>query len=334
MEFVPKLEAGWALIQLAADALVQFYENEVVPFFEEIWPKIVGIFESAAELIGIIIDDVVTVAINLWNMFGETIITIVTVAWDIITGVISGALDIIWGIIDVIIGIITLDWDTFWEGIKSIVSGAWTIIQTVVSGAWTLLKGAFTLGVSIITGAWDTFWDGLKGAASTAWTTFTGWFSGIWETFKTTWSTGWENLKEAVGNIFSGLKDILKAPFNGVLGFIEDMINAGIKGLNKLVDAANKIPFVNISHISEIKLPRLALGGDVIRSGLSIVGEAGPEIVKLGKGAQVAPLGSISGGGDPFGGAGIQIGQVVFQGTPTQMLEDWKLHSKLALRGL
>ncbi|HYG58656.1 MAG TPA: hypothetical protein VD902_11420, partial [Symbiobacteriaceae bacterium] len=50
------------------------------------------------------------------------------------------------------------------------------------------------------------------------------------------------------------------------------------------------------------EIPMLAAGGHIGQSGLSIVGEAGPELLNLPRGATVAPLGAMggAGGGQPI----------------------------------
>ena len=190
------------------------------------------------------------------------------------------------------------------------------------------------MALNVLETGWNIFWTIIKGLATTGWNLFVGWIEGVWETFKTWWSESWEGLKDAVGDILGTLGDVVKWPFNQVIGMVESLINTALIGLNSMINLINKIPGISIPNIGQITLPRLALGADVIREGLAIVGESGPELIRLGRGAQVAPLGS---SGDALRAEvglepAIQIGQVIFQGTPESMLEDWKRHTKLALR--
>jgi hypothetical protein len=97
-----------------------------------------------------------------------------------------------------------------------------------------------------------------------------------------------DNAKKA----FSGLKDFLTSIANGVGGIIKGMFNSFItsfnlfiKGLNTTIDLANKVPGVDISHLS--KIDYLAQGTDNWKGGMAIVGEKGPELVSMPKGSQV-----------------------------------------------
>ncbi len=333
---VPFLEEAWEVIQIAAAAFVSWFQDDAVPFIMEAWDQVKDTFQAAWDFIVPLFKFAVDTLTLFWDTFGETIIDVISIAWNLIKDIFLGAFEIIEGIFQIFTGILTLDWDKAWEGILSILKGIWKIILAFLRTIWDLLVAGFKLSLSIISTAWDVFWTVLKGLAVRGWELFKKWFDIAWTKFKDFWSGAWEKLKEIVGAVLGGLGDVVKHPFNLVIIMIEGLINKAISGLNFLIGLANKIPGVSIPMLGVITLPRLRLGADVIKEGLALVGENGPEIVRLSKGAQVAPLGSsadASRGGFGLGPA-IQIDQVVFQGTPEQMLEDWKRHTKLALRGI
>ncbi len=333
---VPFLQQAWELILEAGAVFVSWLQDDAVPFIMEAWKEIQELFQAAWEFIVPLFEFAVNLLQLLWDVFGDTIVKVISVAWNFIKDIFVGAIRIIKGIFQVFTGILTLDWEKAWEGIKSILSGAWEIIFGIFAAAWGLIQAAFTLALDVLKTAWNVFWTILKGLATTGWNLFVGWIEGVWETFKTWWSDSWEGLKDAVGDILGTLGDVVKWPFNQVIGMVESLINTALIGLNNLISLINKIPGVSIPMLGTVTLPRLALGADVIREGLAIVGESGPELIRLGRGAQVAPLGS---SGDALRAEvglepTIQIGQVIFQGTPESMLEDWQRHTKLALRGI
>lgn len=93
-------------------------------------------------------------------------------------------------------------------------------------------------------------------------------FSGLIEfltgVFTLDWKKAWEGIKE----IFRGI-------WNTIVGVLEAAVNLIIKGINWLIDQLNKIHFeipdwvpgiggksfgINISHVNELKIPRLAQG--------------------------------------------------------------------------
>lgn len=153
--------------------------------------------------------------------------------------------------------------------------------------------------------------DFLQGVFTTDWTevfgpvlggilnTFFATFSGIWDSIKQVldgvidiirgaftgdWERVWDGVKEIFSGIFTGLEAIAEAPLNGIIGFL----NAIIDGANWCIEKLNQIPGVNLDTIGDI--PFLAKGGTVY-SGSAVVGDAGPEILTVAGGkATVTPL--------------------------------------------
>ena len=138
-------------------------------------------------------------------------------------------------------------------------------------------------------------------------------FVGAWEGF----TDGFMTALEFIGDFF-------KAIINGWISMFEGFINFIIGGVNRLINALNKIsidvpetPFnkayrfgVNIPNVPEVSLPRLAEGGIVDRATIAMIGEAGPEaVVPLDKMGKMAPTYNITvqaGVGDP-----VRIGEEV-----------------------
>lgn len=79
-----------------------------------------------------------------------------------------------------------------------------------------------------------------------------------------------------VGDVVGGA---FKAVVNGVLGFIENFINAPIRAINGLIDTINSVPGIDLGRLNEFHLPRLAKGGLATGSTLANIGEAGAEAV-------------------------------------------------------
>ncbi|MDO7786098.1 hypothetical protein [Desulforamulus aquiferis] len=70
-------------------------------------------------------------------------------------------------------------------------------------------------------------------------------------------------------------------------------INAVIDYINELIEKINKVGIVKIgiiSHVGGGKTPGLAKGGTITAPGTVLVGEEGPELLSLPRGAQVTPL--------------------------------------------
>lgn len=99
------------------------------------------------------------------------------------------------------------------------------------------------------------------------------------------WESVWNGLKETLSNIWETIKSIVKVGVN----FVISGINTFIRGLNK-IKIPDWIPGVGGKGINIKEIPLLAAGGEILERGHAIVGEAGPELVELPKGARVMPL--------------------------------------------
>lgn len=165
-----------------------------------------------------------------------------------------------------------------WNGIKNAFSaiGNWiygNIIQPVdnfFSNMWTNLKnGAINA------------WNGIKDTFNTVANFFKDIFSNAWQAVKNVFSTG--------GKIFDGIKE-------GIVTSFKNIVNAIIRGINKVIanpfNAINNVlsritgieifgakPFGFIHTISIPQIPQLARGGIITQPTQAIIGEAGKEAV-------------------------------------------------------
>lgn len=193
-----------------------------------------------------------------------------------------------------------------------------SMISFIVANPIVLLIAAIVALVALIATKGDEIQailqevdDFLQGVFATDWTevfgpvlggilnTFFATFSGIWDSIKQVldgvidiirgaftgdWERVWDGVKEIFSGIFTGLETIAEAPLNGIIGFL----NAIIDGANWCIEKLNQIPGVNLDTIGDI--PFLAKGGTVY-SGSAVVGDAGPEILTVAGGkATVTPL--------------------------------------------
>ena len=214
-----------------------------------------------------------------------------------------------------------------WGEILGVVAKAiWSIIEPMADAAWNTFKGlvlaiyeVFKLLLKILLEvgkalvkvvkdpkqAWDdfksyvgSFFDNMKNKAGSAVSGIKEAFKGIPEWFRTTFTKAWTNVKNVFskgGKVFVGIKD-------GILSGLKSVINALIKGINKVVSipfnglnaALNKIKNVKIlghkpfskliGNISVPQIPLLAKGGVITSPTIAMMGEyagakTNPEIV-------------------------------------------------------
>lgn len=164
-------------------------------------------------------------------------------------------------------------------------SQAWTAICDV----WNAAAGFFgdvwnkVVGVFQIVGTW--FGDRFR----EAWENIKRVFSPVGQFFQNMWNTivnKFTTIGTAVGNAIGGA---VKSVVNGIISGAEKRINFFIGLINGAAGVINNIPGVHIPKVPEVHFGRLAKGTEHAEGGRYLVGENGPEMVTLPRGAKVMP---------------------------------------------
>lgn len=135
--------------------------------------------------------------------------------------------------------------------LKNLFSGLWTKIQSVFGSTSSWFGNVFTNAYN---------------AVKSAFSGVTNFFSGIWQNIKSTFT----NIGSTIGNAIGGA---FRNVVNSIINFAQNTINGFIRAINSAISVINLIPGVNVSKISELRIPRLAKGGLVTESTLANIGE-------------------------------------------------------------
>ena len=166
----------------------------------------------------------------------------------------------------------------------------WDSVSAFFVNCWGTIKTAFSVGINWIK-------DNIQSVVLFIINPFAGVFHYLYNNFE-----GFRNFIDgmvvSVKNTFvkmgtsiaNGVSSVFKRVINGVIGFAGNLINNFINSINFAIDIINKIPGVGISKLQTVNLPMLANGGNIRRPGDVIVGERGPEMLHLPRGASVEPL--------------------------------------------
>ena len=110
---------------------------------------------------------------------------------------------------------------------------------------------------------------------------------------------------------FEGFRTVVRLVVNGILGYVETMVNGFIKGINIIIKGLNLVPGVSIKEIGNISLPRM--GGEP---------GAAPGIYDSGLGMTQAPdLSSNDRGMGGIGGVNVIVNAGLVS-TPAQVGQD------------
>lgn len=271
----------------AQQALVEKL-GEALPTIE----KVVGWLDKHSGVIGPIITGLGALAVIIGVILGvykvwialQTALNIVMMLNPIGLIVIA-----IIGLIAIIVGL----WLKF-EGFRNFWKGAWELIWGAIKSVWAWIKDNWPLLIAIITGPFGWIvavivknWDTISGAAKSA-----------WKAVVNAAKSAWDWIKELPGKIrdaFLRIGEFISRPFRSGFNAISRAWNSTVGRLSWTVPSW--VPGVGGRTISAPRLPMLARGGHIIGAGLAVVGEAGPELVHLGRGATVQPLTGGAAGG-------------------------------------
>lgn len=290
-------------------------------FFIEIWNSIVEFITPILEYLKTVImqcwEDVCTVVTPIL----ERIKTLITDAWNWILTTIVPILNNIWDTIKTIWDYIVKTVTPILELLKTLISAAWEFILTFVGfimdnlaskieTGFEIIKGIFSIITEAIKLIWNIFGDSIVDKIKIVWDTIAGVFkgastvlTGIFQVLTGLLTGNWEKCWQGISNIVSGV-------WNGIVAFVKGGINMLISSLNFFIRGLNKIkvpdwiPGIGGLGINISEIPMLAKGTDYFQGGLAIVGEEGPELVSMPRGASVTPNGETM---DMLGGLNLNI---------------------------
>lgn len=205
-----------------------------------------------------------------------------------------------------------------WDEISAFFSGVATWFADFFRGVWDTIVAIFTPVVQFFSDmfsqAWTAIcnvWNAAAGFFGDVWNKVVGIFQAVGTWFGDRFREAWENVKRvfapvgqffqdmwntivnkfttigtAVGNAIGGA---VKSVVNGIISGAEKSINFFIGLINGAAGVINNIPGVHIPKVPEVHFGRLAKGTEHAEGGRYLVGENGPEMVTLPRGAKVMP---------------------------------------------
>lgn len=264
--------------------------KEIAPFLVEfvkmVLPIIVKLFEKVMPLFITIVEAILPIIAELLPLIMEVLEAIMPIL-DLLLDVVGFFVDIFGDIIkDILPVIIYL--------IQNVLTPVLKVVTTVIQAVGNAFRAVFEGIRNVWQNAPQFFrgiWDGIKNAFGAVADWFKNIFSKAWEAVKNVFSKGgkvFDGIKEGIANVFHnvvntiirGLNAVIAAPFNA----INNIFNR-LRGISIL----KMSPFSWLPNIGVPQIPQLAEGGEGA-GGSALVGEQGPEILDLPKGATVIPL--------------------------------------------
>lgn len=280
-----------ALIPFLIDLENHFHIfSNAVEWIKTAWNGMVEWFAGIFTGIGQALSNVwqaITTAFNNVTAFlqnwGPTVLAIMFWPFSLLIGLvitfkdqIMAVLNALWGGISAGFQAVTSFIQTVFQVASSVVMAVWSPIAGFFGGVWAQIRGIFS-GVGNFFGA---VFGWAANAASGALNSIIGVASGVYNAI----ASFFRPIGTVAGNMIGGT---IRGVVNGIIGMVQNGLNSFISMINGAAGIINKIPGVHIPGIPHVGLPRLAFGAKNYAGGVTLVGERGPELVNLPKGADV-----------------------------------------------
>ncbi len=181
---------------------------------------------------------------------------------------------------------------TNFSTVKKVAVDAWHWIETAAQNAFNWIKGHWPLVLAILTGPFGLavlfivkHFDAIEGAAGGV----IKWLKGAWHDIWKVITWPFEQGAKIIGGVFNWIVSHVEWAVHQI-GKLIGKVLGPIKAIGGFVgNVGGGVLHAGGSVLHDLGIPGLATGGLVTGSGVALVGEHGPELVYLGRGAEVAP---------------------------------------------
>lgn len=234
----------------------------ILKLISPILGAVMQLLSPLLELVSVIL----TPILNLLNVLLEPLLTILNTILVPLINILGLVLEPLTAMLDAIL-------EPLLGVLGDIISPLLTILNNCLVPIFDFLQKSYEWGAPIAKRTWE-------------------WLKGFFEFVIS-------NVKGGLTRAFEGIGDTVKKVWSGMKTAFKDGINFWINAINKLIDGVNALDVpewvtkaTGISGINLPRIPALANGGIIDSPGSVLVGEAGPEILNLPRGASVSPLGA------------------------------------------
>lgn len=273
-------DAASATLQVFADGFVwacgimtDAINNILQPALEvvlQIWQGLMAGIQNAWNTYGQpLMDGVVAAFQNLESIFSTLYYTVIEPIVSNLINLLSQLwqdhLQQLWDDLLLLFGSLQNTILTFWNNVLApLINWLVASFGPVFSDVFNAVAGLVSTAVGLMADSIDIILVVLRGLLDFLSAVFRGDWSAAWNAIADTSLAVWDRIK-------SGVKNAV----NGVIGFINGMIQAAVNGLNRLIDAVNTLSFdvpdwvpgiggsslgFNFSHIAAPQIPYLAQG--------------------------------------------------------------------------
>lgn len=155
---------NWIIEQLAG--VLAFWNDEIKPWIDEVWPLIVGVVGGIMEALQNFFESNKTelaILKDYWDIVWNGIMAAVKIVWEVIKATIIAAWNVLSGFIKAGLQILNGDWTGAWNTMVGALEKAWHAINEGMRNIWdaiikfwkSAVKEMLDVGRNLILGLWD-----------------------------------------------------------------------------------------------------------------------------------------------------------------------------------
>jgi len=261
--------------------------EKLLPVFMKLLDALMPILDPLIDLFLIMVDSIFLPLIDLLTPLIDALLPVLIDLFTMLTPVLIPLIASFMQILNMILPPLLALFGEASKKVLPMLGKAFEALKPIIDAAMTVISAIITTVMAVISGDWKGAWQGIKET-----------FSGLIGTIKA---------------IAGGFKDAFVAIFNAIkskiTGIWDGMVSGIMNGINKLQTAIDKV--LGVWDKTKAKISGgvnaagaaiqsgtqsvknffgLASGGTITQSGGVLVGENGPELLNLPKGASVIPL--------------------------------------------
>lgn len=271
---------------------------------------LVALFPIPAAIIGIITvigllrqhwDSIRDKTIEVWTSIDQAlggllsnIVDVFKAQFDVIRTDVENAMAIIKDIIEIVMALIRGDWSEAWDQIRELVFHVWDLIREGIATRIALIQAQLNLAWDLIRYVATIAWDALRATVVSLLDQVVAAVTDMPRRMLDqlfAWAAAGLQLGNSAG---TAIIEAMKSGLRGVSGLDDALIDALRSAWNAMIDWADanfsisigKDPF-KVEWDPDLSIFKLATGGRNIAGGFALVGEQGPELVRLPRGADV-----------------------------------------------